>query len=323
MNQAKHRHVILLGALSFLMAGAATGADVSSYSVLKGQFWIQSDATTLTLDPDLGFSILASVDLTRFYVVTNADLRVPGGTVQPMEDLADSWDYLDSRTSFADLNTDYPWGDYTVDFSAIHDGSFSCVVNFPPSDLPPKPQVVNFSDMTGVDPTKPLLVHWRYSTAPRPTDFVQVYIQLGHNTVFSTPDYGRTGALDGASTNVSIPARFLHPDQIYSLNLEVTRVISTNSVSYPSGKGIAAVLSSTEVDLPTALSPLLSVLGAPTNNLVQVQAVVDTGKLVVLQGSSGLGSWQNLATNTADSGTNVFVIPDPKAPAYFFRAVEP
>src|SRR5207247_8919639 len=109
--------IVALAALTLWHAPvAARATDVRGYSMLKGQFLNQIGPDELITDPDFGFSILASVDLTEFYVVTNASLRLPSGNTKLMEDLGDSWDFLDSDNTFLALNKAYDWGDYTVAF---------------------------------------------------------------------------------------------------------------------------------------------------------------------------------------------------------------
>ena len=70
--------VIVVGL--WLSALDAPAADVRGYSLLKGEFLNQTSSNVVVQDPDFGFSIVASVDLTDFNLVTNATLRVPGST---------------------------------------------------------------------------------------------------------------------------------------------------------------------------------------------------------------------------------------------------
>src|SRR5213593_3359289 len=93
--------IVAAGALSLWHAPiAARAGDVRGYSILKGQFLNQIGPDELITDPDFGFSILASVDLTDFDVVTNASLALPSGNAKLMENLGDSWDFLDSDNTF-------------------------------------------------------------------------------------------------------------------------------------------------------------------------------------------------------------------------------
>src|SRR2546425_13293526 len=101
---------------------AARATDVRGYSILKGQFLNQVGPDALVTDPDFGFSILASVDLTEFYLVTNASLALPSGNLKRMEDLGDAWSYLDSHDTLLSLNTAYESGNYTVVFKTVNDG---------------------------------------------------------------------------------------------------------------------------------------------------------------------------------------------------------
>ena len=106
-KQNPHRWILLCLALAWCGRGWRTvqAADVTGYSVLKGHFLLQTDPGTPTTDPDLPYNILATVDLTEPDAVTNATLRTPGGVTSVMDNLSDSWDFLDTRDTFSQLNS--------------------------------------------------------------------------------------------------------------------------------------------------------------------------------------------------------------------------
>jgi hypothetical protein len=314
-------------ALGFVVLGftppASHAADVLGYSVLKGQFYNQTGQQDLALDPDFGFSLLASVDLTDFQLVTEASLQPPQAGAESMDDLGDSWVFLDSFTDWSSLNSTYGWGDYQIRFTTEHDGLFSCVLSMPDSPLPPVPQLVNFDALQAVNAARPLPLSWSFPTAPSPDDFMQVYITEGHAVVFSSPDFGFPGALDGTSREFTVPADTLWGGGVYSLNLELTRLVSTNASAYPDAEGVAGTFSSTSLDLLTVQPPELRLLSRPTNGIVSVEVRVAPGVAVTLQGSDTVATWNDLATNASPSGTNVFEIPSGQEAARFFRAWQP
>jgi len=301
----------------------ARPADVLGYSVLKGQFLNQTGADELVLDPDFGFSLLVSVDLTDFDLLEEATLRLPDGEEMAMDNLGDSWDFLDSAATLLALNEAYTWGDYVLLFNTINDGGFSCLISLPESPLPPTPRLVNFADVQAVDPGKPLKLVWDFDAAPESNDFVQVYVNLGHAEVFSTPNLGSPGALDGTSRSATIPAGTLEPGWIHSLNLEITRLVSTNADCYPHAEGVGATFRSTSVDVSVLVPPVLRLMSQPTNGVVAVEVRTEPQQTVVLQASADLEVWSNVATNTAPSGTNVFNIPLGDVPGRFFKAWQP
>jgi hypothetical protein len=301
----------------------AQGADVRGYSVLKGLFQNQTDANTLEVDPDFGYCLLASVDLTDFYLVTDASFRLPGDRVEAMDDIGDFWAFMDSRSTFLSLNTAFGWGTYTFDFTTANEGSFTCALTFPTTPLPPTPRLLNFSAVQEVNPSQPLRLEWDFSAMPRPSDFVQVYINHGHDEIFSTPDLDQPGALDGTARSVTLPAGTLEPGRVYSLNLEITRVVSTNAASYPGAPGVAGTFSSTALTIGTMALPRLRLAAPPANGALSVEVWGAPDKTVVLQGTDDWKEWRNLATNSSPSGTNLFVAPVGNETARIFRVWQP
>jgi hypothetical protein len=301
---------------------AAEAADVAGYSVLKGHFLLQEGPGTPATDPDFAYSILAAVELTEPATVTNATLRTPGGAVNVLDDLSDSWDFLDTRDTLSQLTSAYGWGNYTVTFGTLHDGNYSCVLSLPNTALPPAPHLTNFAAIQAVNPLRDFTVYWDFPSAPNASDFVQVYITDGHDVVFATPDFGQPGALNGAARSAVIPAGTLDANSIVSLNLEITRVVSTNATTYPAAAGIAGVFRSTELDLTTINPPRMKIL-PPTNGMVVIEVRGSAARTNVLQSSGDFVSWRNDATNVAPLGKSVFSVRSSNSPARFFRAWQP
>src|SRR5262249_29246220 len=149
---------------------------------------------------------------------------LPDGSLNPLDDEGYFWGYLDTRNTLSALNSAYGSGTYTLMFQTVHDGDFFCGMNFPSTPLPPTPRLTNFAAVQAVNSARPLTLFWDFSATPNTNDFVQVYITDGDTTVFSTPDFGQPGALDGTARTTTIPAKTLDPAYIYSLNLEITRI---------------------------------------------------------------------------------------------------
>ncbi len=321
----------LLGKLAWAACASCLGllplpvrsADVLDISILKGQFLLQPDAGTLVLDPDFGFSILATISLTDYDLLREASLRLPDGDELLMDDLGDFWSILDTASTLEQLDSWYTWGDYFFLYNTVNDGEFTCLLSLPESPLPPKPRLVNFDDVQAVDVTEPLTLTWEFDQPPETNDYVQIYVSLGHSDIFSTPDLGQPGALDGTARSVTIPANTLDSYWIQSLNIEITRVISTNSTCNPSAPGVGATFSSTEVDLVPVWVPLLRVASAPANGQFSIEVSAEPERPVVLMGSAELTQWSPVATNTSPSGIVVFSIPLAEALYRFFRARQP
>jgi hypothetical protein len=299
-------------------------ADVRGYSVLKGHFLNQTGPETVITDPDFAFSILASVDLTEFDLVTDGSFRLMGGNSNPMDNAGDSWLFLDSFSTDAELNAAYGWGLYGIDFTTVNDGSFSCDLTMPETPFPPAPRLMNFAEIQAIDASRQVTVTWDFSEPPLASDFVQLYVTLGHGIVLQSPDYGEPGAMDGtARSHVMLPFS-LEPGVTYSLNIEITRPAFTNATCYPFGEGIAATFSSTSIDFTTLLLPVMRLTSKPVNGAFSLEVLSEPGRTVILQSSSDLLNWSNVATNTpSSSGTNVFNLPTPGTTGAFYRAAIP
>lgn len=310
--------VFLIGVLPLRVFAA----DVTGYSLTKGHFLYQTGPTTLELDPDFGFSLLANVDLVPDEgKLRSARLRLPEGDTLEMDDYSDYWSILDSYETGADLDEAYTWGDYVMLFDGVEDGKFSCLLEMPETPLPPVPRLVNFGDVQAVDASRPLVLTWEFDAPPRGSDFMQVYVTLGHGEVFSTPGPGEPGALTVNDRSVTIPAGTFEPGYVHSLNLELDRIVSTNSACHPTATGVASLFRSTTVDVWVYVPPTLRWLPGSTNRAPAIEVVTEPELPVVLQVTGDLRQWSDLATNSAASGTNVFAVPPANGVGQLFRAV--
>lgn len=312
-----------LGVMAAVCLGlAAPAVDVIDYSIIKGHFLNQSGPDQLVIDPTFGFSVLGGVDLSDLNLLKSARIRLPEGATIELEDFGDTWSLLESFETQAELDEAYQWGDYIVSFDSKAEGPHSCLLEIPETPLPPTAKLVNFGDVQSINPARPLTLTWSFDAPPAKSDFIQVYVTLGHGEIFSTPNLGEPGALTVEDRTVTIPADTLVPGFIHSLNLEVTRLTSTNSECYPGVQGFAAVFRSTSVDLFVRTPPMLRLLGQVGTSLPELEVVGDPDGPVILQGSLDFQTWSNLATNTSETGTNRFQMTPGPAAHRFFRAVQ-
>ncbi len=304
---------VWLGLIWLGTVSIAPAADVRSYAVLKGHFLIQSTAGTPVSDPDYGHAILASVDLTDYDLVTNASVQFPEGGSIALDNLGDEWDFFDSFSSLGALNSNYGFGNYTLSFKTLHDGNYSCVLNFPSTALPPAPHLTNYSAVQAVNPLQPLTLYWDFPSPPNSSDYIQVYVDAGHGTVYSSPDFGEPGALNGTARSVTIPARTLPSGSTLSLNIEIDRVASTNGACYPYAEGATATFRSTEIEMFTINPPPQLRIFAPTNAVVGIEVLGGTGTSNILQARDSFtsGSWVDIATNAVQQGRSLFSVPAP------------
>lgn len=304
-------------------AAGVLATEVTGFSIIKGHFLNQTGPEEFVDDPWFGFSVLGSVDLSDSDLLTSSRLRMPAGETVDLEDYGDTWSLLESFETQAELDEAYPWGDYIVLFDSRVEGPHACLLEIPETPLPPTPRLVNFEVVSSVDPSRPLTLNWTFDTPPASSDFVQIYVNLGHAELFSTPNLGEPGALTVNDRSVTLPAKTLEPGFLHSLNLEITRITGTNDACYPGVQGVAAVFRSSSVDLWVLTPPVLRFLARSGPGLPEVEVVGDPGGSVILQGSADLKTWSNLATNRTESGTNMFQLPQDPGSHRFFRAVAP
>ena len=318
----RHKGMQALAGLLLLltMAVPSHAAEIRGYSLVRAVYNLQTGPETLVLDDDFGFNLLATVD-TDFDLVKNAKFFFPDDTFEVMNNLGDNWTFSDNGgfKTPADFNAEYPPGRYAIEFQTATEGTFKCELDLSDRPLPPSPRIVNYADLAAVNPSKPLDLTWTFTEPPLASDFVEVYITLGHLVVASTDDFGGTNAFNGNDRTLTIPAGTLAPGLVYGLNLEITRVSATNSTCYPHALGVSGTLASTEIPLITIFLPEIRLLSAPTNGFVNLEVRTEVTRELVLETSSDLVKWTGLATNTPAQNTNVFKIPVTRAPT-FFRA---
>ncbi len=311
-----------LAVLAWLASPPTLAADVVGISIIKGHFLNQSGPDELVDDPLFGYSVLGGVDLADLDLLDSASIRLPEGETIDLEDYGDSWSLLESFETRAELDAAYQWGDYIVAFDSKTEGEHSCLLEIPETALPPTPRLVNFGDVQSIDPSRALTLNWAFDGPLDKDDFVQLYVTLGHGEVFATPNLGEPGALTIDDRTVTIPAATLEPGYIHSLNLEVTRVTSTNGECYPEVQAFAAIFRSTSVDLFVRQPPWLRLLARSGNSLPEVEVVGEPEAPVILQASLDFLSWTHLGTNSSVSGTNVFQLPAGTGAARFFRVLQ-
>ncbi len=196
-----------------------------------------TDADTVVLDTDFGFTFLASVDLTGFDLLESASLRLPDGEELLMDDLGDLWSLLDVADTLSSLDDTYTWGDYFLVYETVNDGDFSCLVSLPETPLPPKPRLVNFADVQSVDTAKALTLTWELMPSALERFGAGLCGVLVRGRLFHADSVSQ--ARWTVSRSVTIPPiRWI----LIGLKFEpgVTRLVSTKSVCYPDVQGVGA-----------------------------------------------------------------------------------
>ena len=107
---------------------------------------------------------------------------------------------------------------------------------------------------------------------------------------------------------------------MFSLNIEITRLIATNANSYPKAEGMTGLFSSTAIEMATINPSWLRLTPQAPSGMATLEVYCEPETTIILQVSDNLTQWIDWATNTAPSGTNRFTVPINKEARQFFRA---
>ena len=224
-----------------VVTGSALAPDTKVLELSKATLWLQSSNAPAVPESTSPFEFNLSVKsylpgiLTTGAVVMPAGAGVASRSLVPQTDLL-TLAYVDVATAATNLDTLYGLGNYTVLFNTPHDGPKSLAVPLQSVSNAPIaiPHLQNVLALQGVNAGQDLLVSWDPWTNAGPQDFIQLRVkdQLG-NTAYETPDLGKVGWLNGASSNATIKAGHLIPGQTYDVNLFFKRSPEVNVTDYP------------------------------------------------------------------------------------------
>ncbi len=256
----------LIGSLVvFLLAALASEAratDVQLFGAFKGQNFVQLNAAASFLNEEAPMVFTAFAELASETAVTNGTLGKPNGEILtlPGPEFNDSFEFL------PELNDAYPSGTYRATFYTVNDGVQQVDLAISGDAYPNAPFVLNFDAAQHLDPNAPFTVNWAPFVDGAVNDFVEFSIEdeMG-NGVFDSPGPGEPGALNGLSTQVTIPAMTLNAGRTYQARLLFARVTVADVLSYPGAIGLAGyfkemqfALAASGVDASTAPNLLAS-----------------------------------------------------------------
>jgi len=92
--------LVLVACLSAPMP--ASGADVETYAVVKGQSFSQTSSAAPTPIPTSSFQFVSLVDLIATNSATGATVQLPGGTTKTLLKETSSFNFSDGFASQAD-----------------------------------------------------------------------------------------------------------------------------------------------------------------------------------------------------------------------------
>jgi hypothetical protein len=302
-------------------------ADAKSYSVLKGQQFIQSGSGAPVASPAAPFVFETTVSTATSNVVSNAAVSTPLAAVDVLTlQLDGNYDFTGGASSKSALDGTYPAGTYIVGFNTAHDGLKNLPVVLPPGDAyPVVPHVNNAYSAQLISYDADFVLSWDAFGGGTSNDFVRVEItDLAGNFVFKSKGITKNGTLTGLSNSVVIPAFTLAPGTGYKATLQFEKVLSRDPASYPGSLGVAGYFTRTYFGMATRSlgagnPPSLSSWQVSPSGQFQFLVSGIAGETYRIDGSSNLVQWIPLATNTAGI---IFIDPNStKYPHFFYRAV--
>ncbi len=301
-------------------------ADAKSYSVLKGQQFIQSGSSAPIPSPTAPFVFETTVSTATSNVVSNAEVSTPLPAVDVLTlQLDGNYDFTGGASSKSALDGTYPAGTYVVGFTTAHDGLQNLSVALPGDAYPVVPHVNNAYNAQLISFDADFLLSWDAFSSGTSNDFVRVEItDLAGNFVFKSKGITKSGALTGLSNSVVIPAYTLAPGAGYKATLQFENVLSRDSISYPGSLGVAGYFTRTYFGMATRSlgagnPPSLASWQVSSGGQFQFLINGIAGETYRIDGSSNLVQWIPLATNTAGI---IFTDPNStKYPHFFYRAV--
>jgi hypothetical protein len=249
------RLVRLLLALLLLGPALVRAQDVTGFFFLKSLVNTQSTAGVPVPDTS-PYRFRASVD-TAVGGLLSGSVGIPGGFTQPLiSDGPDSWGAEASYRTAGALEADYPAGNYLLTLRTAHDGNKALTVAFPAGVFPNAPQVVNFAAAQAVVTTAPFAPTWTAFAGGTVNDYVRFSVETADgNEVFRTAEPGKSGALNGTSTSVTIPPGTLTPGQSYNAGILFARFYGQNTGYGQGVTGIAVYYTETRFPLVAASTP--------------------------------------------------------------------
>ncbi|MGO9202624.1 MAG: Ig domain-containing protein [Limisphaerales bacterium] len=234
-----------------MAATSAWSADVTSFSLFKGECFVQvAGLGSATPDTSGAYEFLAMVRGSESNALVSATLTGPGGVNVDLsyDGLTASWsEQFDTQ---ADLDASYPAGDYVLDLVTADDGNQSPQLVLAAGSFPPAPFIDNSGSASQIDPNSDLPLAWEPFTGAASPDCIRVSVEdvLGQE-IFATPDPGLPGALLVTAANVTIPASTWTNGAasigVVYLKVRFVNSQEVNTTAYPEAAGVAGYCATT------------------------------------------------------------------------------
>jgi hypothetical protein len=305
--------------------GGGSGTNAfTTFAIGRVNLYGQGSGAQPTPDVLEPYVFVSSITLASNRTTTGITLALPTGGISNLvqnPSQPENWNFGGFRTNEANLETNFPPGNYTFTVNATASNE-TVVVPFPASLLQPNaPNLINLVAAQAVDSTQPFTLHWD----PFPGGAVTDYILASVMSNWQSPNVGSAGALDGTATSVTVPAGTLAPGKAYSASLGFSHPILVTN-----GTEATYVYRATVTQFQLITRPVTVVAPIVTNadwsgGVFAFDLLTSSGQTVTVLSTTNpanpVANWPILLT-TNSSGPSIHIT-DPRAgtnPALFYRA---
>jgi hypothetical protein len=299
--------------------------DVKKYEVTKGRIFTQSSPGTVLAT---GFVFKATLDADTAQSVNTASITTPAGrTVFLVQQASgDEFKLKEIRASQADLDTEFPDGNYVLTIDGANDGRHQVPIALTGGVYPNAPRLNNYEAAGRINPEADFELQWDAFGGGAASDFINVKIEDKNGTdLFETDGYGKGDALNGFNTAVTIPMGTLKAAKMYVGQVRFEKVLRANDEGYSGVDGRVSYSSETDVSLMTAgpgNPPTIQSYRVLPDGRLQFSVITLDGGTYQLQGSVDMVNWALLGTIVATDSRVTFIVPPPVVgPCYFYRTV--
>jgi len=299
--------------------------DAQKYEVAKGRIFTQVNPGAPVVT---GFVFKASVDAETAQSINTATVRTPTGQTVFLvqQSSGDEFKLKDIKATQAELNAQYPEGNYTLTINGANDGVRNVSIALTNAAYPNAPRLSDFAGAGRIESTADFDLRWDPFIGGASKDFISFKIEEPNgNDVFETGGYDKDDALNGLNTSVTIPLNTLKSSKIYVGEVRFEKVLRANDAGYPGVEGRVGYSSETDISLLTAgpgNPPIIQSYRVLPDSRVQFSVVTLDGATYQLQGSTNMVQWTTLGTISATDSRATFLVSPPLArPCYFYRTV--
>ncbi len=204
-----------------------SSADVNHISLTKFQNYDQLNDTTTTPRDD--FIFLSILTQAQIGLVSNITTKAPSPS-NKVDTLGVFSDLIFVKTSDHDaanlFDTNYPFGNFILNYTGQNDGVSTVIVNLPTGDYPQPILIKNISTLQGFDFDQNITISWEKPTEATQDDIILILISdkstSDETIVFRSGIPGDTTGsqiLNGTDTSLTIQGNTLEDDKNFGVEL--------------------------------------------------------------------------------------------------------